>query len=393
VKRFLFLMSDTGGGHRAPAQAVGDELIRLYGAAAQVELCDVFVELGLWPFSQFPRLYPKMVRLHSVPWGISYRLTDHADFMQRASSLAWPYTSDSLRDLLRRHAPDVIVSFHPIPNYAILRAVRRMGLRAPVAIVATDLVSVHAGWFAPGAHSYYVPTADAKRRALRWHVPPDKVHVSGGMPVRRAFLEARQVTQAAARAQLGLPQELPVVLMVGGGDGMGPLEDVVRAVAARQPEAHLVAIAGRNGLLQQKLRSLDTPVPLWVEGFVHNMAVWMRAADLLVTKAGPNTLSEAFVSGLPVVIYSAILGQEEGNVVYVEENRLGVWAKGPERAAKTVMSLLGDRARCEEMAQRAITTVRPDVAELLARRLWQIGQERSSLAAFAEATAPWVREY
>ena len=50
----------------------------------------------------------------------------------------------------------------------------------------------------------------------------------------------------------------------------------------------------------------------------------MRAADLLVAKAGPNVLCEAFVCGLPLVLYSAVRGQEEGNVTYVVEHRAGV---------------------------------------------------------------------
>lgn len=372
VKRFLFVISDTGGGHRAPAQAVRDELLRLYSDRVSVRLCDILVELGLWPFRNFPRWYPHLVKLHGLPWGLSYRLSDHEDFMERASLLTWPYASESLCGLLKRHAPDVIVSFHPIPNYALLETLRCMRLKTPLIVVAVDLVNVHAGWFAPGAQSYFVPTQDARQRALRWSVRPERIEVLGGMPIRRAFVEARELSLAAARAQLGLPQEKPLLLILGGGDGMGPLENLVRAVGQRSPKAHLVAIAGRNRLLYDRLRHLDLPVPVQVEGFVHNMEVWMRAADLLLTKAGSSTLSEAFVSGLPVVVYAALRGQEEGNVAYVTANRLGVWAPGPQRAAQAAIALLADPQRRRSMAERALHMMRPDVAEMLARRLWRV---------------------
>lgn len=388
VKRFLFILSDTGGGHRAPAQAVCDALMRLYGDRVSVQLCDILVELGLWPFRNFPRWYPHLVKLHSLPWGLSYRLSDHEDFMERVSLLTWPYASEALQGLLRRYAPDVIVSFHPIPNYALLEALRRMRLQTPLLVVAVDLVNVHAGWFAPGARTYFVPTWEARQRALRWSVRPERIQVLGGMPIRRAFVEARELSRAAARAQLGLPQDKPLLLMLGGGDGMGPLETLVRAVVLRCPKAHLVAIAGRNRLLYERLRHLDLPVPVQVEGFVRNMEVWMRAADLLLTKAGSSTLAEAFVSGLPVVVYAAIRGQEEGNVAYVTANHLGVWAPGPQRAAQAAIALLADPQRRRSMAERARTIMRPNVAEVLARRLWRVSHAVRPLSSVAAEEGP-----
>ncbi len=372
MKRFLFVMSDTGGGHRASARAVGDEMVRLYGDAVTVDVADIFVELGRWPFSRFPSWYPSLVGLDSVPWGVGYHLTDHARLVQTASYLAYPYTRMALRRFIRRHPADVIVSFHGVPNYALFLALQRMGLHVPMVTVVLDMVSVHAGWFTPGSLAYFVPTEQARQRALRWGLPPERVEVMGSMPVRRAFVESCHLPQQQARAQLGLPADRPIVLMVGGGEGMGPLEAVVRAIGKTRPAAYLVAVAGRNQALCERLQALELPVPLRVEGFVPNMDVWMRAVDLLVTKAGPNTLSEAFVSGLPVVIYAALHGQEMGNVDYVVENGAGVWAPQPERAAAAVHGLLNDPQRRQLMAERARSLGNPQAAEMLARRLWEM---------------------
>jgi 1,2-diacylglycerol 3-beta-galactosyltransferase len=380
MKRFLFVISDTGGGHRASAQAVRDEIKRLYGGAASIELADIFVEIERWPFYNFPRWYPSMVKFDSVPWGWGYHLTDHAVVMKTASYLVWPYVGAALKRFLRSHPADLIVSFHAIPNYALLKAVRQMCLRVPVATVVLDLVTVHAGWFVPGASSCFVPTEEAKQRALQWDIPSDRLEVIGGMPVRRDFVEAQDVSKAEARTQLGLPLDLPVVLMVGGGEGMGPLEEVVQAVAMRRPQAHLVAIAGRNQDLYERLCHLDLPVPLHVKGFVSNMEIWMRAADILVTKGGPNTLSEAFIAGIPVVIYSVLHGQEEGNVDYVVRNRAGLWAPEPEQAADAVCGLLTEPARRDCMAACARRLANPEAAEMLARRLWSLSQGENTLS-------------
>jgi 1,2-diacylglycerol 3-beta-galactosyltransferase len=234
------------------------------------------------------------------------------------------------------------------------------------------LVSVHAGWFIPGAHKYIVPTEAARQRALRAGVTAKRIHVVG-MPTRRAFVDVCGMTQTEARDCLGLPQDRPIVLMMGGGEGMGPLVPVVHAIAERRPDANLVVIAGRNQMLYDELRTLSVPVPVQVEGFITNIAVWMRAADVLVTKAGPNTLSEAFIAGLPLVLYAAIPGQEEGNIFHVVENGAGVWAPKPQAAADAVMDLLAHPAQRAAMAARSQALARPHATEEIARHLWDLG--------------------
>jgi len=370
-KRFLFLFSDTGGGHRASAQAVKDEMVRLYGDAVVVEMVDIFVEMRRWPFDRFPELYPVAVGLNGIPWHVGYHLSDTMPMVKLLSGAAWPVAGPSLCNLLERHRADVMVSFHGVPNAALLFARRKLGLRNPFAIVTLDLVSVHAGWFTPGAHLYIVPTEAARQRALRAGVTPKRIRVIG-MPTRRSFVEARDMPQAEARELLGLSQDRPIVLMIGGGEGMGPLIPVVRAIAGRRPDAHLVVIAGRNQALYHALRALDVPVPLHVEGFVTNIAVWMRAADVLVTKAGPNTLSEAFIAGLPLVLYAAIPGQEEGNILHVVEHHAGVWAPKPQAAADTLMELLVHPAQRAAMAASSQALARPHATEEIARHLWDL---------------------
>jgi 1,2-diacylglycerol 3-beta-galactosyltransferase len=369
--RFLFLFSDTGGGHRASAQAVKDEMARLYGDAAVVEMVDIFVEMRRWPFDRFPEWYPVAVGLNGVPWHVSYHLSDALPVVKLLSSMVWPYAGPSLCHLLSQHPADVMVSFHGVPNAALLLARRKMALRNPFAIVALDLVSVHAGWFTPGAHRYIVPTEAARQRALRTGVTAKRIYVVG-MPTRRSFVEVCGMSQTEARDLLGLPQDRSIVLMIGGGEGMGPLIPTVCAIAERKPDACLVVIAGRNQALYDALQALDVPVPVHVEGFVTNIAVWMRAADILVTKAGPNTLAEAFIAGLPLVLYAAIPGQEEGNILHVVENNAGVWAPKPQAAADAVMELLAYPVQRAAMAVHSQALARPHATEEIARHLWDL---------------------
>lgn len=371
MKRFLFIFSDTGGGHRAAAQAVSDELLRLYGSAIHIDMADIFIELGRWPINRLPRWYPAMVKLNGVPWGLGYRLTNQPELVEAFTSLAGPYTHRPLQCFLQRYTPDVVVSFHSIPNCALQNELRGLGWQLPTATVVLDMVNVHAAWFAPGFDLYIVPTAAARERALGWGIPAERLEVIG-MPARRRFVEAQQLSRPAARARLGLPPDQPIVLLVGGGEGMGPLAPVVEALARRGPDARLIAIAGHNRALYAQLSALELPAPVQVEGFVANMELWLRAADILVTKAGPNTLAEAFIAGLPLVLYAALPGQEAGNAAYVEAHGAGIWAPRPDKAAEAVLSLLADPQRRCALAARARALARPDAGAAIARRLWTL---------------------
>ncbi len=400
MKRFLFLFSDTGGGHRASAQAVKGELERLYGDQQSVEMVDIFVALGQWPFRRFPEWYPTAVGLNGIPWGMGFHLSNDVGLMKTMSKLVWPYARTALCNVLHAHPADVVVSFHPIPNYSVSLGLAQLHEPTPLAIVVVDLVTTHASWFTPGPDMYLVPTAAARRRALRCGILPSKVHIRG-MPTRRSFVTAMGLPKQEARQRLGLAPDRDIVLVTGGGDGMGPLQQVVHALAYTLADrADIVVITGKNSALQAALggrgdgaaiddpackkrasparhtklagRAGPLPPSVHIEGFVDNMEIWMRAADILVTKAGPNTVAEAFIAGLPIVLYTALPGQEEGNVSYVVENGAGIWAPTPRQVSRAVAHLLTDVEEHRTMAERSRTMATPHATEDIAHDLWSL---------------------
>jgi 1,2-diacylglycerol 3-beta-galactosyltransferase len=131
-------------------------------------------------------------------------------------------------------------------------------------------------------------------------------------------------------------------------------------------------ITGRNRRLREELLSETWPAPVQIMGFVHNMHEWMCAADLLVTKAGPSTISEALVMGLPMVFSGALPGQERPNVRYVVREGAGVWAPGPNRVARAVRDLLSsDNQMLARLSERAQDLARPNAARRVAEIIWK----------------------
>jgi 1,2-diacylglycerol 3-beta-galactosyltransferase len=132
----------------------------------------------------------------------------------------------------------------------------------------------------------------------------------------------------------------------------------------------LVVIAGRNRALYKKLCATTWQIPVSVQGFVTNMPEWMRAADALITKAGPGTISEALAYGLPILLSGFLPGQETGNVTFVEQNGVGVLRKNPEHIARTLREwLTPGNDTLTRLARRAQALARPraalDIAQIL----------------------------
>ncbi|MGC9361028.1 MAG: MGDG synthase family glycosyltransferase [Anaerolineae bacterium] len=385
MPRFLLIMSDTGGGHRSSAEAVRQELLTRH-PEAQVEIADIFSEMERWPFDRFADWYRDLTRLNSVPWGMIYHLTDGPRAYRALESAIWPTLRKAMLRFLRRHPADVIASFHPIPNHSLGRALRELRRPTPLVGVAVDLVQVHAAFWTPDLHRCYVPLEVTRRSAMAQGAPGTRIEVLGGMPIRPGFRRALSLPIDQVREELGLAPNRPVVLLTTGGDGMGMAKRTAEELVRSVPEAQIVAIAGRNLQLQRELAAIGAGDSMQVKGYVHDMPQWMRAADLMVAKSGPNTVCEALVMGLPLVLHTQLRGQEAGTADWVTANGAGVWAPKPKDTAAAVRHILRSPRMHATMSRAARALVKPSAAATLAEGLWQIAYERTQRAEVALAT-------
>jgi 1,2-diacylglycerol 3-beta-galactosyltransferase len=368
-KKCLILMSDTGGGHRASAEAIAEALDHLYGDEFAIHIVDAWKNHSPWPLNRIADSYSWFVSDGLWLWNALWQTDDKTWSPRVLSHVITPLVRRSVARLLYAEAPDLIVSVHPLMNHVAVRILRHV-LRTdvPFVTVVTDMVTAHPSWFCPRADYCLVPTEAARQRALRYGMPANRVEVAG-QPVGLKFA-AGVGDKETLKRQLGLDLDRPAVLVVGGGEGMGPVYQIARSIATAVTNAQLVVIAGRNAALQQKLKATAWEIPTHVFGFVNNMPDLMGASDVLVTKAGPGTISEAFIAGLPVVISGFIPGQEEGNVRYVVEHQAGVYAPDPARIAAQLCDWLQPgNETLQQMARNASALAHPEAALHIARRL------------------------
>lgn len=382
--RILVLMSETGGGHRASAQALEAAFETLYPSQVEITTVDYWQHVAGFPFNNFPRQYSYVAKRPWL-WNFLYawgQFPPTRFLTELAFSL---FCHAKVRRYFERTQPDLIVSVHPLVNrlsLSVLAYIRDMYGRPtpPFVTVVTDLGGAHATWFDTRADLVYVPSEPLQEMAVENGVREERIRLFG-LPIRPSFWEETR-SRNELRRELGMAINIPAVLLVGGGDGVGGLEAIANAIAVRVAEevgtsgGQIVVVCGKNKKLLRRMKARSWPVPVILKGFVNNMSEWMSACDILCSKAGPGTIAEAWIRGLPIILTGFLPGQEEGNVKLVTDSGSGEYHAHPEAIARCAARWVSDPELRGAIAARATSLGRPNSCKEIAADVWELGQER-----------------
>lgn len=391
--RILFLYSDTGGGHRAAAKAIDDALHGLSdGRRVEATHVDAFASCGVFPLREGVASYGTMLKVQPSPYPAIYHLTNGRTRYRVVSSLGLPFIRRNLRRVLSQALPDLVVSVHPLLNTYARRLMDAVDARASLVTVITDLVTIHHSWTAgAAADEYVVASPEARSLCIARGIPEDRVH-DLGLPIRAGF-GPRTESFDAAKARVGLDPQRRTLLVMSGGEGGGRLRKVLDEIApvVCDLDVQLAVIVGRNESLRRRLLESAAEFgrdPL-ILGFVENVEDYMRAADVLLTKAGPGSIVEAAACGLPVVLYDYISGQERGNLDYVTSRRAGAVALETGAAARVLMRLFAPGStELAGMRRHALESARPNAARDIALFLLAVRDRGRAVTADAPRAAP-----
>jgi 1,2-diacylglycerol 3-beta-galactosyltransferase len=369
----LFLTADTGGGHRAAAEAVAGALKRRYPGAFEPVLCDpVGGPRAAWLLRWLTGLYGPTIRWVPLLWGAVFYATNTRLTAALLRSTLLLLANRPVIEAVERVRPAAIVSLHPLTVRAAVAARDHAGPDIPVMTVVTDLINPHVTWLDDGVDRVVVPSAAADWPRCPGRLKADR-RIKAGPPVAACFAAGplRLSERRELRRSLGLDEDRFVVVLAGGAEGSGGIARRAVGILRRTDDVSVVALCGRSTRLERKLSSLAARSGgrLIVKGFVDNMADWLRCADVVAGKAGPGTITEASCCGGALVLTSHLPGQEHGNVEFVVQAAAG-------RSARTVRSLVGeverlrdDRAAVARMRLASLRLARPDAADRIAAEL------------------------
>lgn len=296
------------------------------------------------------------------------------------------HTAANLHAFVERTKPDLVVCTHAFPCGVMSEYKRHFDPTLPVVGIVTDYV-VHPFWLYPNINAYAVTTPEMGRTLVARGILPERVLLSG-IPVDARFGQPR-LGKRALRAELGLPLDRHIVLIMGGGIGIGPLDTMMRALASvREPLAAAV-IVGRNGRAEKRVLEAAerTSYPLRVFGFVENVYDFMHASDVLLSKPGGLTSSEALAARLPMVLVKPLPGPEERNARYLLAREAALAATSGE-ISNTVADLLGSPEHRGALQAKIELLRRPDAARAVARRIAALLDQRRPLSTAVNAKLP-----
>lgn len=360
--RVLFLSANMGTGHSAAAEATLRALReREPDIEAQIVNSIQYASQRIGKMVEGGYLH--LLKVFPALYGLLYESKERQSSVTGLRRLLTRVFAGPFRTLLDTWKPDIIVCTHAFPCGVISSLRDRSGVRIPSVGVVTDFV-VHPGWVHKNMDAYAVANDELERQLVARGVDSARVRVTG-IPIDPRF--GQPLEREPLRRRFGFGDGLPVVLVMGGGLGLGPVERILKLVRRIERPLHLVVLAGQNKRLRERLddergRLDGHPVRLKVTGYIDNVYEYMAAADLLVTKPGGLTSAEALASGLPMVIVHPLPGQEMRNSKYLLNKRVAVRAASESTLPRIIEEMLDDSETLRDMQRVSRGLATPDAA-------------------------------
>lgn len=330
--KILIVHASAGAGHMKAAEAIYD------GLQSSTTHDAVLIDALDFTSPLFKRMYRDsyLFLITKVPylWGGAFLMLDKSwlqPFVRAFRRLYNGINCKPLERYLEQEQFDYIFSTHFMPN-EVASALKRKGkIKSKVISCVTDF-DIHKIWVGDGVDKYTVASDWTREKAVEIGIPKDSV-VTTGIPTNQKFNQHPDVVEL--KKQLGLKSDVFTVLMATGSFGIGPIEEILEQLQ----DVQVIVVSGHNQGLYDRLSQKGYPLAK-ILGLVDNMPELMAVSDVMVTKPGGLSTSEALVSQLPMIFFSAIPGQETNNISVLAEYGVGV--KGT-----TVASIVSEVKRLE----------------------------------------------
>lgn len=342
-RRIDLIYIDSGGGHRAAANALS-EVIRQQQRPWDLRLLCIQDLLDSIDFIQkctgvpFQEIYNIMLRRG---WTLGT-----AQLIPVMHLLIRMFHREQVR-VLERHwkgsRPDLVVSLIPHYNRALREALDRTWPGTPFATILTDLADYPPHFWIEPIDQYVICGSErAIQQAREIGMAEHRILRASGMILSPRFYEPRETDRAAERERLGLRRDLATGLVLFGGEGSMQMARIARRLNASRLPIQLIFLCGRHQEAARRIRGLKPRMPIFVEGFTREVPRFMALSDFFIGKPGPGSISEALAMRLPVIVEKNAwtLAHERFNADWVREREVGIVVDSFKRIAAAVRDLL-----------------------------------------------------
>lgn len=355
----LFLSVTAGQGHNQTAKGI---MQRMMERGHNCKFLDTFEYIEPMLGGAVDKGYRMTVAHTPKVFGKAFSMMEKAEqnmpmtvkFNQKVSN----QLSKELVDVYESFKPDVVVSSHSFAAQFASSMFTKGRCNAPRIGIVTDY-TLHPYWKGTNLDALVTPSEQLNYYIVQAGMP-ERILRPTGIPINPKFNIAIEKDQA--REQVGLPN-LPMVLIMGGSMGHGDVCTTIEKLDKLPINFQLVVVCGSNKKLKARLDELLTVRSLTVLGFADNVDVLMSAADLLVTKPGGLTVSEAIAKKLPMVLIDPIPGQEDRNMDFLTNHGMAMRVNKHLAVDVVVWQLLNSKARLELMQQAQQAFGKPNATD------------------------------
>jgi len=338
MKRILILTASTGEGHNQVSKTL-EELLKPYYDVQCVDfireenkILEILIEDGYDILAtKFPELYGKL-----------YRMANRDIISSSFHKLLTRAVYRRTRQIIEDYDPDLIIGTHTFSVNIVNRLKERKHFNGPFISIVTDF-EAHYGYIGKNVDLYITGSKYTNESLIEKGIPKTRVR-NLGIPISPIFYESMPSHSRKERF---------TILIMGGSMGLDPMKDAVKQLIMLNHTMRLIIVCGNNQSLKKELEELSivhqSDKAVEILGYVDNVHELMDDADLIVSKPGGLTVTEAIAKGLPIVVPYFIPGQEEENLDYLTLANIAVAVRDVKRIGKSISYLMAHPDRLEQM--------------------------------------------
>lgn len=348
--KILILSATFGDGHKQVAKAIS-EAVNFYTADFEAITIDVmkWIHPYLYPVSNY--FYKKVIEKFPNVYGYLYQKTKERNSFSDKLDVLFSSGMNTMLDIIKRVNPKVVVSTYPFAASIISKLKEQRQIDIPVITVITDYTN-HSYWVHPYTDQYLVGSKQIKASLIASGVISDKIKCTG-IPIMQKFTLSHPREQLAQKYSLN-PNQFTVLVM-GGGDGfIGKGIKTFKALEKLDVPIQIIIICGRNKKLQKQLSEelSDSKHKILLLGYCENVNELMAISNLLISKPGGVTITEAMAMELPLLIYHPLPGQEEENADYLMDLGLAMLCETEKDVINKIQQIMDDSFQLDLIKHR-----------------------------------------
>ncbi len=372
--KILLLYVSRVSGHRRAAEAIEQALKRLY-PQIKVKKEDLFKHGNPLVRKILDDLYYAAIKVTPRFWGflwdsdLIYWLTYVLrEFSCRLNSFRL------YKEVIVPFNPQVVICTHGLPLALCSTIKRRRKLDYLLVAVPTDY-SLHPYWTYNNVDLYFLAHEGMKESLRKKGISQDKVQICG-IPVSPIFSE--DTDKEGLKDKWQIRHDLFTILLMGGGQGIGPFRRTVDALNGLGLPIQLLIVTGTNDGLKKELQEIESElsIPIKILGYTRKINELMEISDLLISKPGGLTIAEALVKDLPLGIQDYLAGQERKNQEFLLKKKIAFNLQGEKEMISLIQSFLDGSFDFENWQIRKRELVKPKAALDIARRIVELANER-----------------